>query len=190
MNDLVLPESSKERKEAHERIIAQLLTRALLLFPTEEIDKEVFLSKLKEQYQKYEMFSQGLVCKWGEINQPVKLLKNLKDEPWEFEGVKKFYDYYVHKRRLKEEEMQKMWYNMIDLTKLKELVELFFSGEEETKNQATEKLKDIGIFALDDFLVEELKRVYNLSPLEFLEIYYQYFASTREEEPIGERPFR
>ena len=72
---------------------------------------------------------------------------------------------------------------------LKELIEQFFSEEEEVKNQALERLREIGVETIDDFLAEELGEIYNLSPLEFLKVYHQYFASTREHEPFGEKPF-
>ena len=189
MNNLVLPESSEERKEASERIIAQLMTRALLLFPTEEIEKETFLKGMREQYKRNERLAQGHVCKWGKIDNPIRFLKNLKSKLWEFEGVKNFYDDYFSKMNEEEEHMIKLWYVEIDLPELKQLIEHFFSDNEERKNQATEKLRGIGVEALDDLLIKELNRIYNLPPLEFLKIYYQYFASTREENPIGEKPF-
>ena len=43
--------------------------------------------------------------------------------------------------------------------KLKELIEQFFSEEEEVKNQAQEKIREIGVEAVDDFLVEELQEL-------------------------------
>ena len=72
---------------------------------------------------------------------------------------------------------------------LKELIEQFFSEEEEVKNQALERLREIEVETIDDFLAEELGKIFHLSPLEFLKVYYQYFASTREHEPLGEKPF-
>ncbi len=190
MKNLILPESSVERQEAYERILAQLLAKALLIFPTEEIDRELFLSMLREQYKNHERLSQSFNCKWGKINNPAKFIKNLKDKYWEYEGVQKHYNEFFQKLNSDDlEHLVRLWYVKFDLSEIKELVEQFFSDDEEKKNQATEILKGIGVDRLDHFLAEELGRIYRLPPLEFLEIYYQYFASTREENPVGERLF-
>ena len=143
---------------------------------------------MREQYKRNERLSQGHNCRWGRITNPNRFLKSLKNKPWEFEGVKSFYDEYFSKMNKEEEHMIKLWYIEIDLPELKQLIEQFFSDNEERKNHATEKLRGIGVEAIDDLLVKELNRIYNLPPLEFLEIYYQYFVSTREENPIGEKP--
>ncbi len=72
---------------------------------------------------------------------------------------------------------------------LKELIEQYLSEDEEIKNQAQEKIREIGAEKIDDFLAEELGEINNSPPLEFLKVYYQYFSSTRDHEPLGEKPF-
>lgn len=72
---------------------------------------------------------------------------------------------------------------------LKELVELVFSEEEEIKKQALKKIREVGEEVIDDLLAEELGGIYRLLPLEFLKIYCQFYTSTREHEPVGEKPF-
>lgn len=152
MNNLNLPESSESRKRAHERLIAQLLTRASLIFPTEEIDKEVFLSDLIVQYKENKTFSSNLNCKWGRINDPVGLLESLKDKPWEFIGVKKFYDFYMHRKnmkRLEKEERREL--NRLIREGIKEQRRLskenkkkYSSWDEPLRKQLEQELNDYG----------------------------------------------
>ena len=190
MKELELPELLSERQQALEQLIARLLTRALLHYPEEEIDKETFLTMLSEQYKNHERLSQGHNCKWGRISNPAKFIKNLKNEPWEYEGVKKHYNHLYQKLSAEDlEHMIKLWYVKFELSEVKELVEQFFSEEEERREQAKVILKGMGVERLECFLWEEFDRVYKLPPIEFLEIYYQYYASTREEDPEGEKPF-
>jgi len=108
MKDLILPESREERKEAYERLIAQLMTRVSLTFPEEEIDKEEFLSEVIVPYEEDKSLSRNFSCKWGTIDEPVVLPESLKDEIWDFDGVKKFFDFYTWRREIIRKEKEEI----------------------------------------------------------------------------------
>ena len=106
MSNLNLPESEEERKKAYERIIAQLMTRVFTPFPDTEIDKKEFLSELVKHYKEDKRLYHNCSCKWGRIVDPAKFLETLKNESWEFEGVKRFFNTYSWKREIRKKEKE------------------------------------------------------------------------------------
>ncbi|MCE7748959.1 MAG: hypothetical protein GPJ51_11215 [Candidatus Heimdallarchaeota archaeon] len=190
MSTMQLPQSGKERQEAIEKQLAHYLNRALLIFSEEEVGKKLFLNMLSEVYASHENLAQKHSTKWGVIEEPAKYIKGLKVESWEYEGIKKHYDTLFEKYDSEDlEHLVKLWYVKFELSEIKELVEHYYSEDEEEKEIATEILKGLGVWRLERFLWKEFGRIYKLPPVEYLENYYQYCASTREDNPLEEKHF-
>ena len=135
MINLILPELSEERKKAHERLIAQLMTRVSLPLPTEEKDKEEFLSEVIIPYKEDKSLALNFSCKWGKIDDPVGLLEVLKEQPWDFDGVKKFFDFYSWRREAIRKEKE-------ELRKLKELYRKEMEERKRTRKQRRKENKE------------------------------------------------
>lgn len=153
MNNLILPESSKDREKAHERLVAQLMTRVSLPFPTEKISKEEFLSEVIVPYQEDRSLSRNFSCKWGKIDGPVGLLESLKDESWDFDGVKKFFDFYTWRREIIREEKE-------ELRKLKEAYKKEMEERKRTRKKRRKENKE-KYRSYDDPLCKQLEQELN-----------------------------
>ncbi len=97
MTKLVLPQKQKKKQQAYERIIAQIMDKTRLDFPSKINGKQQFLQAIIKRCEKTR-FDKKFQCKWGWISNPIDFLEDLNDEDWEIAGVKEFYRFYQSKR--------------------------------------------------------------------------------------------
>ena len=99
MSKLSLPTSSSARKEAIERIIAQFLSKTGIKYEEQPRDKRKFLDNIIEKITANKERYVNTRCKWGLIDNPIRLLESFHNQEWELEGVEPFYVRYHKKKR-------------------------------------------------------------------------------------------
>lgn len=108
MSELHLPIKGLKRKQAYERIIAQIMDKIKLNFPKEIEEKEQFLDKVIDRCEE-RGFTKKFKCRWGWVKRPIEFLESMKEEEWEIEGVKEFYKFYKSKKGIRSKKVKEMY---------------------------------------------------------------------------------